>query len=39
MGEHGLAITDRNLIIIWMDFAEREEAVAVAAIFDERRLE
>ena len=34
-----LAIGDRNLIIIRMDFAEGEEAVTVAAIFDEGGLE
>jgi hypothetical protein len=34
-----LAIGDRNLVIIRMDFAEGEEAVAVAAIFDEGRLQ
>jgi hypothetical protein len=34
-----LAIGDRNLIIIRVDFAEGEEAVAVAAIFDEGCLQ
>jgi len=34
-----LAVGDRNLIIVGMDFAEGEEAVAVAAIFDEGRLQ
>ena len=34
-----LAIGDRNLIIVGMDFAEGEKAVAVAAIFDEGRLQ
>jgi hypothetical protein len=34
-----LAIGDRNLVIIRMDFAEGKEAVAVAAIFDEGRLQ
>jgi hypothetical protein len=34
-----LAIGDRNLIIIRMDFAEGQKAVTVAAIFDECRLQ
>ena len=34
-----LAIGDRNLIIVRMDFAEGQKAVAVAAIFDEGRLQ
>src|SRR3984957_2390745 len=34
-----LAVGDRNLIIVWVDFAEGQEAVAVAAIFDEGRLQ
>ena len=34
-----LTVGDRDLIIVGMDFAERQEAVAVAAIFDERRLQ
>lgn len=34
-----LPIRDRNLVVIGMDFAEGEEAVAVAAIFDEGGLE
>ncbi|WP_283809854.1 hypothetical protein [Bradyrhizobium sp. MOS003] len=34
-----LPVCDRDLIIVWMDFAEGEEAVAVAAIFDEGGLE
>jgi hypothetical protein len=37
--DQGLTIGDRNLIIVGMDFAEGEEAVAVAAIFDEGRLQ
>jgi hypothetical protein len=36
--DQGLTIGDRNLIIIWMDFAEGEKAVTVAAIFDEGGL-
>jgi hypothetical protein len=34
-----LPVGDRNLIIVGMDFAEGEETVAVAAIFDEGRLQ
>jgi hypothetical protein len=34
-----LAIGDRNLVIVRMDFAEGQEAVAVAAIFNEGRLQ
>ena len=34
-----LAIGDRYLIIVGMDFAEGEEAVAVTAIFDEGGLQ
>jgi hypothetical protein len=34
-----LAIGDRDLIIVRMDFAERQKAVAVAAIFDEGGLQ
>jgi len=34
-----LPVGDRDLIIVGMDFAEGEEAVAVAAIFDESGLE
>ncbi len=34
-----LPVGDRDLIIVGMDFAEGEEAVAVAAIIDERRLQ
>ncbi|WP_311982162.1 hypothetical protein [Bradyrhizobium japonicum] len=34
-----LPVRDRDLIIVGMDFAEGEEAVAVAAIFDESGLE
>jgi len=37
--DQGLTIGDRNLIIVRVDFAEGEEAVAVAAIFDEGRLQ
>jgi hypothetical protein len=34
-----LTVGDRDLIVVGMDFAEGEKAVAVAAIFDERRLQ
>jgi hypothetical protein len=34
-----LTVGDRDLIIVGMDFAEGQEAVAVAAIFDEGRLQ
>lgn len=33
-----LTVGDRDLVIVGMDFGEGEEAVAVAAIFDESRL-
>jgi hypothetical protein len=33
-----LPVGDRDLIVVRMDFAEREEAVPVAAVIDERRL-
>jgi len=34
-----LTVSNRNLIIVRMNFAEGEEAVAIAAILDERRLQ
>ena len=34
-----LTVGDRDLIIVGMDFAEGEEAVAVSAVFDEGRLQ
>jgi hypothetical protein len=34
-----LAVGDRNLVVVGMDFAEREEAVTVAAVFDEGGLQ
>jgi hypothetical protein len=37
--DQGLAIGDRNLIIVRMDFAESEKAVTVATIFDEGSLQ
>src|SRR6185312_4889483 len=37
--DQGLTVGDRDLVVVGMDFAEGEEAVAVAAIFDEGRLQ
>ena len=37
--DQGLTVGDRNLIIIGMDFAEGQEAMAVAAILYEGRLQ
>jgi hypothetical protein len=34
-----LAIGDRDLVVVGMNFAEGEEAMAIAAIFDESRLQ
>src|SRR3546814_2625953 len=34
-----VAVFLRNLVIVGVDFAEGQKAVAVAAIFDERRLQ
>jgi hypothetical protein len=34
-----LTVGDRDLVVVGMDFAEGQEAVAIAAIFDERRLQ
>ena len=34
-----LTVGDRDLIVVGVDFAEREKAVAVAAIFDEGGLQ
>ena len=34
-----LPVGDRDLIIVGMDFGERQEAVAVAAVIDEGRLQ
>ena len=38
LAQQGFAIRLRDLIIIGMDFAESEKAVAVTAVVDERRL-
>jgi hypothetical protein len=37
--DQGLSVGDRDLIIVGMDFAERKEAMAVAAILDEGGLQ
>ena len=37
--QQSAAIRDRDLVIIRMNFREREKAVAVSAVIDERRLE
>jgi hypothetical protein len=34
-----LTVGDRNLVVVGVDFAEGQEAVAIAAIFDERGLQ
>ena len=34
-----LAVGDRDLIVVGVDFAERQEAVAIAAVVDERGLQ
>ncbi len=34
-----LPVGDRNLIVVGVDFGKRQEAVAVAAVIDERRLQ
>ena len=34
-----LTVGDGNLVVVGMDFAERQETVAIAAIFDEGGLE
>ena len=39
LGDQCLPVRDRDLIVVGMDFRERQEAVAVAAILDERRLQ
>ena len=38
-GDQRLPVGDRDLVIVGMDFGERQEAVAVAAVIDERRLQ
>ena len=39
LAKQRLAVGLRDLVIIGMDFAERQEPVPIAAIVDERRLE
>jgi len=39
VGDQRLPVGDRDLIVIRMDFRERQEAVAVAAVVDEGGLE
>ncbi len=39
LGEQRFAVGDRNLVIIRVDFVERQETVTVAAEIDERRLQ
>ena len=39
LGDQRLAVGNGDLIIVGMNFAERQEAVPVAAVFDERRLQ
>ncbi len=39
LGDQRLPVGDRDLVIVGMDFRKCEEALPVAAIFDERRLE
>ena len=39
LGQQRVAVGLGDLIIVRMDFAEGEEAVAIAAIVDERRLQ
>ncbi len=38
-GQQSLPVGNRDLVVVGMDFAEGEEAVAVAAIVDKRRLQ
>ena len=38
-GQQRLAVADRDLVIIGMDFTEGQEPVAIAAVVDERRLQ
>ena len=37
--DQGLTVGDRDLVIVGMNFRKGEEAMAVAAIFDEGRLQ
>ena len=37
--DQGLPVSDRDLVVIWMDFIEGQEAVAIAAVVNEGGLE
>ena len=37
--DQALPVGDRDLVVVGMDLAERQETVAIAAVFDERGLE
>ena len=39
LAKQGFAVSLRDLVIVGVDFAEGQEAVAVPAVIDERRLE
>ncbi len=39
LGEQRLPVGDRDLVVVRVDFGEGQEAVAVAAVIDERRLQ
>ena len=39
LAQQGLTVGHRNLVIVGMDFREGQEAMAVAAIFHEGRLQ
>ena len=39
LGHDGFAVGDGDLVIVGMDFVEGQEAVAIAAVFDEGGLE
>ena len=39
LGDQRLPVGDRDLVVVRMDFRERQEAVAVAAVIDEGRLQ
>ncbi len=39
LGDQRLPIGDRDLIVVGMNFAEGQEAVAIAAVVDEGRLQ
>lgn len=37
--DQSLTVSDRDLVVVWMDFAEGQEAVPVATVFDEGGLQ